>query len=41
MAHRRGGGAQLAVLDELCGGAWELPTFDASDLAKARDLVRD
>jgi uncharacterized protein len=39
LATRRGVGAELAALSELSGGAWELPTFDASDLREACSIV--
>ena len=31
--------AELAVLQELTGGAWDLPAIDAEDLVKARALI--
>ena len=36
---RRGVEAELLVLDELAGGAWELVAFDASDVQEARGVV--
>jgi predicted nucleic acid-binding protein len=39
MATRRDLAAELAVLTELSGGAWELPEFAAEDLRSARDIV--
>jgi predicted nucleic acid-binding protein len=39
LATRRGADAQLAVLAELSGGAWELPCLEARDLRLARDVV--
>jgi predicted nucleic acid-binding protein len=39
MATRRDLAAELAVLTELSGGAWELPAFTAEDLRSARDIV--
>jgi uncharacterized protein len=36
---RLGTSAELAVLAELAGGAWDLPAFDAADLAAAHDVV--
>ena len=39
LATRRGVDAELSVLGELAGGAWELPSFDSSDLAAATDVV--
>lgn len=39
MATRRGLAAELAVLTELSGGAWELPSFASEDLRSARDIV--
>ncbi len=38
-ASRHGMDAELAALTELAGGAWELPSFDATDLDSARRLV--
>lgn len=39
VATRLGVAAELAVLRELSGGAYELPTMDAEDVAAAADLV--
>jgi len=39
LATRRGVPAELAVLDELSGGGWELPDFGAVDLRRARDII--
>lgn len=39
VATRRGVDAELAVLAELSGGAYELATMDAEDLAAARKVV--
>jgi predicted nucleic acid-binding protein len=36
---RHGVGAELAVLEELSGGAWDLAGFGAGDLAQARSVV--
>lgn len=36
---RRGVEAELLVLGELAGGAWDLVGFDASDVREARDVV--
>ncbi len=36
---RHGVHAELAVLDELAGGAWELAGFDADDLKHARSII--
>lgn len=40
VATRVGVEAELAVLAELAGGAWDLPSFDAGDLARARLVVQ-
>ncbi|MEX2621687.1 MAG: PIN domain-containing protein [Egibacteraceae bacterium] len=40
VASRQGVDAELAVLGELTGGAWELATFTAADLAQATEVVR-
>ncbi len=40
VATRRGVEAELAVLTELSGGAYELAAIDAEDLAKATRVVR-
>jgi len=39
MATRRGVEAELAVLAELAGGAWELPAFDAEDVRSATKVI--
>ena len=39
VATRHGTDAELAVLAELAGGAWELPAFEAADLVAARELI--
>ncbi|MDA8392158.1 MAG: PIN domain-containing protein [Actinomycetota bacterium] len=39
VATRHGLHAELAVLDELTGGAWELAEFDVADLLQARSIV--
>jgi predicted nucleic acid-binding protein len=39
VATRHGVDAELAVIDELAGGAWELAGCDASDLAPARSII--
>ena len=39
VATRHGVAAELAVLAELAGGAWELPAFDADDLGVARGII--
>ncbi len=39
VATRHGGAAELAVLDELTGGAWELAGFGAGALAQARAII--
>ena len=39
VASRLGIGAELAVLRELAGGAWDLPGFGAEDLADALRLI--
>lgn len=36
---RRGVDAELAVLAELAGGAWELPCFDTARVARAAEVV--
>jgi len=41
IAGRLGAEGQLTALVELAAGGWELPAFDASDLSRARDLMRD
>lgn len=40
VATRIGVDAELAVLRELAGGAWELPAFGAPELAKAASIVK-
>lgn len=39
VATRHGIEAELAVLDELTGGAWELVGFGLDDLKKARSII--
>lgn len=39
VATRRGTAAELAVLDELANGAWELPHVTAPDVRDMRDVV--
>ena len=39
VATRLGVDAELAVLDELSGGAWELAGFGAEELARARSII--
>ena len=39
VATRQGVAAELAVLGELAGGAWDLPAFGPGDLAEARAVV--
>lgn len=39
VATRHGVEAELAVLDELTGGAWELAAFDVDDLKHARTII--
>jgi predicted nucleic acid-binding protein len=39
VATRHGVQAELAVLDELGGGAWELACLDAAELRTARTIV--
>ncbi len=39
VATRRGLDNELAVLDELAGGAWDLATFDESSLRSACDVI--
>lgn len=39
VATRHGTEAELAVLAELAGGAWELPAFGAADLAAAHRVI--
>ena len=39
VATRHGVDAELAVLAELTGGAWELADFDVHDLTKARTII--
>lgn len=39
VATRHGVEAELAVLDELTGGAWELANFSLDDLNQARSII--
>jgi predicted nucleic acid-binding protein len=39
VATRHGVDAELAVLDELTGGAWELAGFGVHELARARSII--
>jgi predicted nucleic acid-binding protein len=39
VATRHGKDAELAVLADLAAGAWELPAFDAADLAVAHRVI--
>jgi predicted nucleic acid-binding protein len=39
VASRLGVSAELAVLRELTGGAWDLPTIDIEELAQARAVI--
>lgn len=39
VATRIGVSAELAVLDELASGAYELPTFDAAAIRRAREVI--
>lgn len=39
MATRRGVEAELAVLADLAGGAWELPPFGAADVRSATKVI--
>lgn len=39
VASRLGTAAELAVLDELAGGAWELAAFGTDDVAQARAII--
>ena len=39
VATRHGVNAELAVLDELTGGAWELANFDVDDVKQARSII--
>jgi predicted nucleic acid-binding protein len=39
VASRLGVSAELEVLRELAGGAWELPAMDAADLERARSII--
>ena len=39
VASRLGLSAELAVLSELAGGAWDLPAFGIEELAEARSVV--
>ena len=40
VASRLGIAAELAVLGELAGGAWDLATIDADDLARAAAVIK-
>jgi len=40
VATRHGTAAELAVIAELAGGAWDLPAFEAADLAVAHRVVQ-
>ena len=39
LATRRGVDAELAVLGELSGGAWDLAVMDAADVTRAREIL--
>jgi predicted nucleic acid-binding protein len=39
VASRLGVSAELAVLRELTGGAWDLPAIDVGDLVKVRTII--
>ena len=39
VASRLGVSAELAVLQELAGGAWDLPAIDVEELIKARAVI--
>jgi predicted nucleic acid-binding protein len=39
VASRLGASAELAVLRELTGGAWDLPAIDVEELTKARVVI--
>lgn len=39
IASRHGVAAELAALDELAGGAWDLPAFEADELKQARSVI--
>jgi predicted nucleic acid-binding protein len=39
VATRHGVGEELAVLDELASGAWELPTFDQEALRRCSEVI--
>jgi uncharacterized protein len=39
VASRHGVDEELAVLDELAGGAWHLATFDEEELRRAREII--
>ena len=39
VASRLGVAAELAVLQELAGGAWDLPAVDAEELVRARAVI--
>jgi predicted nucleic acid-binding protein len=39
VATRHGVDDELAVLDELAGGAWDLPAFDQGGLRRSREVI--
>jgi uncharacterized protein len=39
LSKRQGSAASVAALDELTGGAWELPHFGVDDVRRARSLI--
>ncbi len=39
VATRHGVNEELAVLDELSGGAWDLPAFDEEGLRRSREVI--
>jgi uncharacterized protein len=39
VATRHGVDREVAVLDELAGGAWDLPAFDQEALRRAREVI--
>ena len=39
VATRHGVDAELAVLDELTGGAWDSPAFDQEELRRCREVI--
>lgn len=39
LATRRGVDAELAAVRELSGGAWDLPSLDANDIAQAAEVI--